>query len=101
MFRKEANYFFKEKKMRKIKNDEYVKIEDNLMFASTIYESFEALEEVMGKLKLERPLFLVYLAKKEFADAVFKAAGEEPENAERSVMTPPPSYVEIFNPDYQ
>ena len=86
--------------MRKIKKDEYVKLEDNLMFAATIYESFEALEEVMGKLKLERPLFLVYLAKKEFAQAVFKAAGEEPPS-ERTVMSAPPSYIEIFNSDYQ
>ena len=87
--------------MKNIKSNEYVELEDNLMFASTIYESFEALEEVMGKLKLERPLFLVYLAKKEFADAVFKAAGEENEDTQRSVNTPPPSYIEIFNSNYQ
>lgn len=86
--------------MQKIKKNEYVKLEDSLMFAGTIYESFEALEEVMGKLKLERPLFLVYLAKKEFAQAVFKAAGEEP-SSERTVMSAPPSYIEIFNSDYQ
>ena len=30
-----------------------------LYFAGTIYDSFEALEEVLGKLKLERPLFLL------------------------------------------
>ena len=86
--------------MRKIKKNEHVKLEDSLMFAATIYESFEALEEVMGKLKLERPLFLVYLAKKEFAQAVFKAAGEE-SPSERTVMSAPPSYIEIFNSDYQ
>ena len=34
-----------------------------LYFAGTIYDSFEALEEVLGKLKLERPLFLLYAAK--------------------------------------
>lgn len=86
--------------MQKIKNNEYVKLEDSLMFAGTIYESFEALEEVMGKLKLERPLFLVYLAKKEFAAAVFKAAGEKQPSA-RTVTENPPSYIEIFNSDYQ
>lgn len=86
--------------MRKIKDNEYVKLEDSLMFAGTIYESFEALEEVMGKLKLERPLFLIYLAKKEFAAAVFKAAGETPDDG-RTVSENPPSYIEIFNADYQ
>lgn len=85
--------------MQKIKKNEYVKLEDSLMFAGTIYESFEALEEVMGKLKLERPLFLIYLAKKEFAQAVFKAAGEQP--PERTVLENPPSYIEIFNSNYQ
>ena len=86
--------------MQKIKNNEYVSLKDSLMFVGTIYESFEALEEVMGKLKLERPLFLIYLAKKEFADAVFKAAGETPPDS-RTVMESPPSYIEIFNSDYQ
>ena len=86
--------------MRKIKDNEYIKLEDSLMFAGTIYESFEALEEVMGKLRLERPLFLVYLAKKEFAQAVFRAAGED-ENAERTTTSAPPSYIEIFNPHYR
>lgn len=86
--------------MRKFKKSEYVRLEDSLMFAGTIYDTFEALEEVMGKLKLERPLFLVYLAKKEFADAVFKAAGEKSESA-RTVQTLPPSYIEVFNSNYQ
>ena len=86
--------------MQKNKIKEFAKLEDSLMFAGTIYESFEALEEVMGKLKLERPLFLIYLAKKEFADAVFKAAGEKP--AEHPYLAQkPPSYDEIFNPNYQ
>ncbi len=66
--------------MRQIKKNEQVNLEDNLFFAGTIYDSFEALEEVMGKLKLERPLFLVYLAKKAFAEEVLKAAGEESED---------------------
>ena len=86
--------------MQKIKNNEYVKLENSLMFAGTLYESFEALEEVMGKLKLERPLFLIYLAKKEFAKAVFRAAGEQPPS-ERTVRAKPPTYIEIFNSDYQ
>lgn len=86
--------------MQKTKIKEFAKLEDSLMFASTIYESFEALEEVMGKLKLERPLFLIYLAKKEFADAVFKAAGEKPSEPQY-LKQKPPSYIEIFNSNYQ
>ncbi|MBR1904084.1 MAG: hypothetical protein IJ824_02775 [Alphaproteobacteria bacterium] len=66
--------------MPKTAKTEQVRLEDNLFFAGTIYDSFEALEEVMGKLKLERPLFLVYLAKKAFAEEVFKAAGEKPDD---------------------
>lgn len=72
--------------MRRIKKSEQVNLEDNLFFAGTIYDSFEALEEVMGKLKLERPLFLVYLAKKAFAEEVFKAAGEKPEDVSAEKM---------------
>lgn len=72
--------------MRRIKKSEQVKLEDNLFFAGTIYDSFEALEEVMGKLQLERPLFLIYLAKKAFAEEVFKAAGEEPEDISMEKM---------------
>ena len=86
--------------MRKLKKNEYVRLEDSLMFVGTIYDTFEALEEVMGKLKLERPLFLIYLAKKEFADAVFKVAGEKTD-AQRTVQTQPPSYIEVFNSNYQ
>lgn len=72
--------------MRQIKKSEQVNLEDNLFFATTIYDSFEALEEVMGKLKLERPLFLVYLAKKAFAEEVFKAAGEKVEDTSAENM---------------
>lgn len=86
--------------MQKYNTREFAKLEDSLMFAGTIYESFEALEEVMGKLKLERPLFLVYLAKREFADAVFKAAGEKAED-DSYLSQKPPSYIEVFNPNYQ
>ena len=49
-------------------------IEKNIMFVSTIYESFEALEETLGKLKLEQPLFITHAAKKAFAAEVFKYA---------------------------
>jgi len=86
--------------MQKSRVNEFARLEDSLVFAGTIYESFEALEEVMGKLKLERPLFLIYLAKKEFADAVFKAAGEKPQEHEY-LAKKPPTYIEIFNDNYQ
>ena len=49
----------------------------NMIFVGMVYDSFEALEEVLGKLKLEQPLFLTYLAKKAFAEEVFKCAGED------------------------
>lgn len=52
-------------------------LEQNMIFVGTIYDTFEALEETMGKLKLEKPLFLTYLAKKAFAEEVFKHAYEE------------------------
>lgn len=56
---------------------DYEELSKNLVFAGTIYDSFEALEEALGKLKLERPLFLTYLAKKAFAEAVFQCAEKE------------------------
>jgi len=49
-------------------------LERNMVFVGTIYDTFEALEETLGKLKLERPLFLTYVAKKAFAEEVFKQA---------------------------
>lgn len=82
--------------MQKIRKNEYVKLEDCLAFAGTIYESFEALEEVMGKLKLERPLFLIYLAKKSFAEEVYKAAGESQDKVTEAMKYP--NYIEIQNP---
>ena len=85
--------------MQKIRKNEYVKLEDCLAFAGTIYESFEALEEVMGKLKLERPLFLVYLAKKAFAEEVYKAAGEPQDKVMNAMKYP--SYIEVQNPYVQ
>ena len=52
-------------------------LEKNIMFVTTIYDTFEALEETIGKLKLERPLFLIYLAKQAFAEEVFKYAQKD------------------------
>lgn len=74
-----------------------VSLKDNLIFAGTIYDSFEALEEVLGKLKLEQPLFLVYLAKKAYAEEVLKAAGEE-KNI-NTILNP--SQIEINVSHYQ
>ena len=87
-----------EVKMQKINKNEFVKLEDSMIFVSTIYESFEALEEVMGKLKLERPLFLVYMAKMAFADEVYKVAKENTHKTDLSEV--PPSYIEIQNPHF-
>ena len=52
-------------------------LEENMIFVGTIYDSFEALEETLGKLKLEQPLFLTHLAKMSFAEEVFKRAEDE------------------------
>lgn len=53
-------------------NKQPSELEKNMMFVTTIYDTFEALEETLGKLKLEQPLFLTYIAKKAFAEEVFK-----------------------------
>ena len=45
--------------------------EQNLILIDKIYKSFEALEETLGKLQLQEPLFITYMAKKSFADSVF------------------------------
>ena len=45
--------------------------EQDIVLISKIYESFEALEETLGKLKLEEPLFIIHVAKKSFADTIF------------------------------
>ncbi len=55
------------------------KLKDNLIFVGTIYDSFEALEETLGKLKLERPLFITHIAKMAFAEEVFKHVEGSPE----------------------
>ena len=65
-----------------------------LYFAGTIYDSFEALEEVLGKLKLERPLFLLYAAKKAYAEEVFAAAGKKPEKSD-DIMLMPQSQIKL------
>ena len=44
--------------------------EQDIVLISKIYESFEALEETLGKLKLEEPLFITHVAKKSFADTI-------------------------------
>lgn len=61
------------------KNQNKSELEKNVMFVTTIYDTFEALEETLGKLKLERPLFLTYIAKMAFADEVFKLAEDDKE----------------------
>ncbi len=48
----------------------YDLINNNAVLISKIHQSFEALEEALGMLKLEEPLFLTYIAKKSFAKAV-------------------------------
>lgn len=45
--------------------------ERDIMLIGKIYKSFEALEETLGKLQLEEPLLITYMAKKSFADTVF------------------------------
>ncbi|MBR2299726.1 MAG: hypothetical protein IJ870_04040 [Alphaproteobacteria bacterium] len=52
-------------------------LEKNMIFVGTIYDTFEALEETLGKLKLEKPLFLTYIAKQAFAEEVFAHAKED------------------------
>ena len=42
-----------------------------ILLINKIYQSFEALENTLGKLKMEEPLFITYMAKKSFADKVF------------------------------
>ena len=51
--------------------DQYKDYSRDIMLIEKIYKSFEALEETLGKLKLEEPLFITYMAKKAFADTVF------------------------------
>ena len=55
-------------------------LKENMIFVGTIYDSFEALEETLGKLKLERPLFITHIAKIAFAEEVFKRAEDAPKS---------------------
>ena len=44
----------------------------NIILLGKIYQSFEALEETLGQLRLEEPLFITYAAKKSFVKTVLK-----------------------------
>jgi hypothetical protein len=75
------------------------KLKENMIFVGTIYDSFEALEETLGKLKLEKPLFITHIAKMAFAEEVFKRADEDvdvlsPVIANKKIKS---SQREIFN----
>ena len=54
-------------------NNKYIEqnTAQEILLLNKIYQSFEALEDTLGKLKLEEPLFMTYMAKKTFADKVF------------------------------
>ena len=54
-------------------NNKYIEqnTAQEILLINKIYQSFEALEDTLGKLKLEEPLFMTYMAKKTFADKVF------------------------------
>lgn len=73
------------------------KLEDNLIFVGTIYDSFEALEETLGKLKLEKPLFITHVAKMAFAEEVFKRAQRAPE---LNQFTPPKIQTKHTQPPF-
>lgn len=85
----------------KIVTQQNNELKNNLYFAGTIYDSFEALEEVLGKLKLEKPLFLVYLAKKAYAEEVMKAAGENDYKDNLMSEMIPAAPIEINCSQYQ
>ncbi len=57
---------------KSVESTKNVDADRNIVLISKIYESFEALEETLGKLKLEEPLFITYIAKKSFADTIFQ-----------------------------
>ena len=48
---------------KSVERTKNVDADRNIVLISKIYESFEALEETLGKLKLEEPLFITYIAK--------------------------------------
>lgn len=47
-------------------------VSDNMALMGKIYQSFEALEQTLGALKMEEPLFMTYAAKKSFTDTLMK-----------------------------
>ena len=49
-------------------------INDDLNLISKIYQSFEALEETLGALKMEEALFITYVAKKSFAKSIMNVS---------------------------
>ncbi len=55
----------------------YDVVTDNLALMSKIYQSFEALEQTLGALKMEEALFMTYAAKKSFANSLMKASGQQ------------------------
>ena len=55
----------------------YDVVTDNLALMSKIYQSFEALEQTLGALKMEEPLFMTYAAKKSFTNSLMKASGQQ------------------------
>ncbi len=55
----------------------YDVVTDNLALMSKIYQSFEALEQTLGALKMEEPLFMTYAAKKSFTNSLMKASGRQ------------------------
>ena len=68
---------FKETKMRKQVTSETTKTNArDIVLIGKIYQSFEALEETLGKLKMEEPLFITHVAKKSFAEIIFKNVTE-------------------------
>ena len=82
-------------------NKKQVELKDNLFFAGTIYETFEALEEVLTKLKLEQPLFLVNLAKKSFAEAVLQADAKSEHTETMETVILPSSPIKLDGGNYR
>lgn len=58
--------------MVKYDDKKYRVINNNLVLIEKIYQSFEALEETLGMLQLEEPLFITHVAKKTFANKMYK-----------------------------
>ncbi len=56
-----------------IRENKHNVINNNLVLIEKIYQSFEALEETLGMLKLEEPLFITHVAKRTFADQMYSS----------------------------